>query len=343
MSACSLPNDPSLDHLKKKAKWLRDAVRTADPDALARVRELHPRADAALARFKLSNAQLTAAGGYGFASWPKLVEHLGVIREFRWAPEASNADAPPDRFVRLAGPTALAEDDAADPAREGRAPPIAPLEADRHRSRGVDHRRGAPRGAPVQVVNLQPRGRRRKRRDPQERSGDERVGVGRKESRPGGIRRLWGGPKPAPNRSPAPSPSSHRSRVVSSWPPPREDRHHSGTGQLPSVRRGPNDQIGLPIAVIVERDQRAAAFLGSVLLVEHPSERRRPRHAPLGGGRPRQAKRPPAAPPVQRVAAPLSAAPPPGVPSTTVIQALGRSPAAGATWPDGTRGTTAAR
>src|SRR5256885_9732840 len=46
---------------------------------LARVRELHPRAEEALRDFALSDAQLVAARGYGFASWPKLKQHLEAV------------------------------------------------------------------------------------------------------------------------------------------------------------------------------------------------------------------------------------------------------------------------
>jgi ankyrin repeat protein len=62
-----LPENPSLDHLRRQAKALRDAGRAGDPDAFARL---------ALARsdvvVTLSMAQLAIAREYGFASWPRL-------------------------------------------------------------------------------------------------------------------------------------------------------------------------------------------------------------------------------------------------------------------------------
>jgi ankyrin repeat protein len=105
-----LSEDPSLENLKKRAKKLRDAVRAGDAESLARVREFHPRATealAALAGFSLSDAQLVAARAYGFASWPKLKQHLAVVERFVWDPPtdpAEDADAAPlvDAFVRLA-------------------------------------------------------------------------------------------------------------------------------------------------------------------------------------------------------------------------------------------------
>ena len=101
MPGCSLPNDPSLEYLKKQAKRLCAAVRAAQPQALQTVREFHPRGDAALVAFKLADAQLTIARGYDFPSWPRLVEHLGVVGQFTWAPSAASAQPSADNLVRL--------------------------------------------------------------------------------------------------------------------------------------------------------------------------------------------------------------------------------------------------
>ena len=51
-----LPNNPSLEHLRKEAKQLRTSVLAGNPDALARVKELHPRTNQALRRFALADA-----------------------------------------------------------------------------------------------------------------------------------------------------------------------------------------------------------------------------------------------------------------------------------------------
>jgi hypothetical protein len=75
----SLPENPSLENLRKQAKSLLKAVRGGEAEPLAHVRELHPRPEAAVARFTLSEAQLVIARSYGFASWPKLKRHLEVI------------------------------------------------------------------------------------------------------------------------------------------------------------------------------------------------------------------------------------------------------------------------
>src|SRR6185503_12033736 len=102
-----LPDNPSLENLRKQAKSLRKAVRANDSDALARVREFHPRMHEALRNFSLGDAQLIIARSHSFASWSKLKHHLQVVHEDSWSvpQEASDVDDPraiADRFVRLA-------------------------------------------------------------------------------------------------------------------------------------------------------------------------------------------------------------------------------------------------
>ena len=99
-----LPNDPSLEHLRKQAKRLRNAVRSGDADALAQVNEFHPRARDAVARFSLADAQLVTARAYGFASWTKLKQHLAVIEPFVWntPPPPDDASSLVDVCIRLA-------------------------------------------------------------------------------------------------------------------------------------------------------------------------------------------------------------------------------------------------
>lgn len=101
MPTTRLPSDPSFENLRKQAKALRDRVRSGDAEAVARVKEFHPRGESATADFALSDAQLVVARSYGFASWPRLKEHLGVIERFSWAPRGELAD-PVDEFIRLA-------------------------------------------------------------------------------------------------------------------------------------------------------------------------------------------------------------------------------------------------
>lgn len=98
-----LPNDPSLEHLRKEAKRLRLAVRAGDGGALAKVREFHPRAASAIESFALADAQLVTARAYGFASWAKLRQHLAAIAPVFWnPPRRPDGSARADAFIWLA-------------------------------------------------------------------------------------------------------------------------------------------------------------------------------------------------------------------------------------------------
>jgi hypothetical protein len=106
MPTQELPNNPSLENLRKQAKSLRKAVLAKDSAAVARVREFHPRADERLGAFSLSDAQLVIARSYDFSSWTKLKQYVDAVSEhFFLPPEISKADADEplvDRFIRLA-------------------------------------------------------------------------------------------------------------------------------------------------------------------------------------------------------------------------------------------------
>jgi Ankyrin repeats (3 copies) len=77
-----LPSQPSLDHLKYQAKDVLKGHAARDRGVAQRIREFHPRfngdSDQAIfeARFKLTDAQLTIAGEYGFRSWTRLKAHV---------------------------------------------------------------------------------------------------------------------------------------------------------------------------------------------------------------------------------------------------------------------------
>jgi hypothetical protein len=76
--AVPLPERPSLEQLKKQARLLQRAVRSGHPKALAVVAEHQP-GRAAIGTFSLDSAQFVLARSYGFASWPKLREHLATL------------------------------------------------------------------------------------------------------------------------------------------------------------------------------------------------------------------------------------------------------------------------
>ncbi len=73
LAARSLPERPSLENLRNQAKTLQKRHREGDPEVLARVAAIAPAAQSPLA---LHDAQFVLAREYGFASWPRLVEHV---------------------------------------------------------------------------------------------------------------------------------------------------------------------------------------------------------------------------------------------------------------------------
>jgi hypothetical protein len=96
----SIPDDPDLDQLRRKARELQRAVRRGEPDAVALVAE-HGATEPS-ATFPLHAAQLVVARALGFASWPKLRHYLDTVAVLHRAPDQ---DTPTDRvgtFLRLA-------------------------------------------------------------------------------------------------------------------------------------------------------------------------------------------------------------------------------------------------
>lgn len=101
-----LPNNPSLENLRKQAKALRKGVHANDSNALARVREFHPHGEA-LKNFSLSDAQLVIARSHAFASWSKLKQHVQMVDKYSWsvpreADDANEPQAIANRFIHLA-------------------------------------------------------------------------------------------------------------------------------------------------------------------------------------------------------------------------------------------------
>ncbi|MDR3711101.1 MAG: hypothetical protein P4L33_22590 [Capsulimonadaceae bacterium] len=77
MSALGLPASPNLEHLKNEAKELLASFRIHDAKAVRRVEaalRLTPFPPTRMLR--LSDAQLVVARDYGFASWPRLRNHV---------------------------------------------------------------------------------------------------------------------------------------------------------------------------------------------------------------------------------------------------------------------------
>ena len=109
MPARLLPDRPNLSQYKKQSKELVKALRSADADAVARVRAHHPRlgavteSDARLTAFVLADAQLVIAREHGIESWPKFVQEI----------EKRSGAASPVRVWKLAERAVIAGDVAA--------------------------------------------------------------------------------------------------------------------------------------------------------------------------------------------------------------------------------------
>ena len=121
MSDQALPARPDAGQLRRLAKELRAAARAGDPGAVQRLRD---HVDADPATVSLSAAQLVVAREHGFASWPRLMEHL----EARRRPVLSGLS--PRRAV-----VASALDDGKTVVLFGRVTSIAPDEQDGGRLR----------------------------------------------------------------------------------------------------------------------------------------------------------------------------------------------------------------
>ncbi|MGH3489816.1 MAG: ankyrin repeat domain-containing protein, partial [Actinopolymorphaceae bacterium] len=115
MPTRTLPDRPSLEHLRNQAKSLQREVRAGDPEAIAQVVEFDPRNGRThYAAFTLAEAQLVVARSYEFTSWTRLrtfVDELTVHATAFRHPTPVN-DLPPgleqdpaalaDHFLNLA-------------------------------------------------------------------------------------------------------------------------------------------------------------------------------------------------------------------------------------------------
>ena len=85
-STVPLPERPSLEQLRKQARLLQRAVRSGHPKALALVARHQSKQQSKQQTnvvvgdgFSLDAAQFVLARSYGFASWPKLREHVAAL------------------------------------------------------------------------------------------------------------------------------------------------------------------------------------------------------------------------------------------------------------------------
>lgn len=71
-----LPPRPNLEQLRTQARELLRAYLRAEPSALALVEQHRPETNRP---FALADAQLVLARSYGFASWPRLKQHVDAL------------------------------------------------------------------------------------------------------------------------------------------------------------------------------------------------------------------------------------------------------------------------
>jgi hypothetical protein len=100
VASARLPDDPSLEYLRKQAEDLRDFSRAGLQGALDLVGAHHPDGPHAVS---LAGAQFVVARHYGFSSWVALSQHVTTIEHYRRAPdEVDDAAQPADEFLMLA-------------------------------------------------------------------------------------------------------------------------------------------------------------------------------------------------------------------------------------------------
>jgi hypothetical protein len=110
----SLPDNPSLENLRKQARTLQRLVRAGVDGALATVAEFHPRLGSVtaggplLGAFSLADAQLVIARQYGFPSWPRLRQYLDTVAEYSRSPHAQPVGGPAGEVGQASGPGAPA-------------------------------------------------------------------------------------------------------------------------------------------------------------------------------------------------------------------------------------------
>ena len=100
MPTVSLPDDASLERLRKLAKDLRNLAQAGVPGALDLVAEYHPKGAHPVS---LTGAQLVIARHHGFPSWARLRQHLEMVERYRRAPDEVDQTADvADEFLAYA-------------------------------------------------------------------------------------------------------------------------------------------------------------------------------------------------------------------------------------------------
>jgi ankyrin repeat protein len=105
MKTKELPARPHLEQYKKQAKDLVKGYKSADSEAIERVKAYHPclatlpDTQIASAKFALADAQLVIAREHGFESWPKFAKHIEALVRER---SVASLDNPRAAFIEAA-------------------------------------------------------------------------------------------------------------------------------------------------------------------------------------------------------------------------------------------------
>ena len=111
-----LPEQPSLEQLRKQAKELLQAFQSGEPGAIAEVNRFERTRERS---FALNDAQRVIARAYGFASWPKLKAFVDGANIARFAEAVQAGDVTQVRTLLASRPELVAIDRAENDEHRG--------------------------------------------------------------------------------------------------------------------------------------------------------------------------------------------------------------------------------
>jgi hypothetical protein len=113
MSARELPARPNLEQYKKQAKDLVKDFANSAPEALARIRQHHPRLRDVTGfgvLIKLSDAQLVIARGHSFETWSEFARHVRKLQVAAYRDSPTGLQQIRVDGIELAAEIAIADD-----------------------------------------------------------------------------------------------------------------------------------------------------------------------------------------------------------------------------------------
>src|SRR5277367_4901183 len=97
-----LPQQPSMEQLRKQAKQLLEQYRASDPAAIAEVQRFERKPDPAA--FALHDAQRVLARAYGYESWTRLKAFVDGVNIERFVEAVKAGSLPQVRSMLAARP-----------------------------------------------------------------------------------------------------------------------------------------------------------------------------------------------------------------------------------------------